>query len=150
MEKGEQHYRRLERMYAGAPINRYFEPEMSVGEARATIKMIIRQDFHHAANAVHGSVLFKALDDAAFFAANSLVEDYFLLTASFSLYFLRPILEGEIRAEGRVVHRSRRLVVAESEILDEQQRPIARGSGTFLPSNIALDGKVGYFREGIA
>lgn len=149
MVNGDQHFRRLERMYASAPINRWFEPEMTVGEGRATVKMIIRKDFFHAAGAVHGSVVFKALDDAAFFAANSLVDDSFLLTASFNLYFLRPILEGEMRAEGRVVHRSKRLVIAESEIFDEQDRPVACGSGFFLPSNIALDEKVGYCRGDI-
>jgi acyl-coenzyme A thioesterase PaaI-like protein len=36
---------------------------------------------HHSIHAVHGSVYFKALDDAAFFAVNSLVEDVFVLTA---------------------------------------------------------------------
>jgi uncharacterized protein (TIGR00369 family) len=147
MLENERHFRRLERMYAGAPLNEYFKPEMIVGEGRATVKMTLRPDLFHAANAVHGSVLFKALDDAAFFAANSLVEDSFLFTASFNLYFLRPVFEGGIRAEGRVVYRSRRLVLAESEIFDDQDRVIARGSGSFLPSNLALDEKVGYGRD---
>ena len=37
----------------------------------------------HAAGAVHGSYYFKVLDDACYFAANSLVSDVFVLTVSF-------------------------------------------------------------------
>jgi acyl-coenzyme A thioesterase PaaI-like protein len=66
----------------------------------------VRPEFFHAAHAVHGSVYFKALDDAAFFAVNSLVTDVFVLTASYNLYLTRPVTEGALRAVGRVVHRS--------------------------------------------
>jgi uncharacterized protein (TIGR00369 family) len=144
MPDNEQHFRRLERMYAAAPTNQYFRPTMTVGEGQAAVKMTVREEFFHAGNAVHGSIVFKLLDDAAFFAANSLVDDSFLFTVSFNLYFLRPVVEGEIRAEGRVVHQSKRLLVADSEVLDEQGRPVARGSGSFLPSHMPLDDKVGY------
>ena len=149
MPDKELHFRRLERMYAAAPTNRYFRPVMTVGEGRATVRMTVREEFFHAGNAVHGSIVFKLLDDAAFFAANSLVDDTFLFTVSFNLYFLRPVTEGELRAEGRVAHRSKRLLIADSEVLDEQGRPVARGSGSFLPSNMALDEKVGYCRDDI-
>jgi len=37
---------------------------------------------------------------------------------------------------GRVVHRSRRLYVAESQLTDSDGREIARRSGTFVPSEI--------------
>ena len=86
----------------------------------------------------HGVVYFKALDDATFFAANSLVEDVFVLTVSFNLYFTRPVSEGEVVARGRVVSRSKRLYVAEGVIEDARGREIARGSGTFMPSTMTL------------
>ena len=50
-------------------------------------KMPIKEDYFHALNAIHGSVYFKMLDDAAFFAAQSVVEDYMLLTANFNISF---------------------------------------------------------------
>jgi uncharacterized protein (TIGR00369 family) len=93
---------------------------------------------------MHGSVYFKMLDDAAFFAANSQVEDVFVLTASFNLYFLRPVSEGRIRSEGRVTSRSRRLILAEARLEDDRGRELARGSGTFMPSQIALTAELGY------
>ena len=140
----EDHYRKLERMYASAPVNKYYAPTMQVSEGGAEVTIPVRPDFFHAAGAVHGLVYFKALDDAAFFAANSLVDDSFMLTASFNLYLTRPISEGEMKATGRVVHRSRRFFVAESVLVDSDGQEIARGSGTFMPTTIPLSPEVGY------
>jgi len=140
----EEHYRKLERMYASAPINEYYAPTMRVSEGRAEVTMPVRPDLFHAAGAVHGAVHFKLLDDAAFFAANTLVDDVFVLTVSFNVYFTRPVSEGEMKAIGRVVHRSRRLLIAEAELVDSNGREIARGSGSFMRSNIALSSVPGY------
>ena len=71
------HFRKLERMYLGAPINQWYRPTLSISEGSAEVSIAVRPEFFHAANAVHGSVYFKLLDDSAFFAANSLVEDVF-------------------------------------------------------------------------
>lgn len=117
---------------------------MRVSEGRAEVTIPVRPDFFHAAGAAHGYLYFKALDDAAFFAVNSLLEHVFALTVSFNLYLTRPISEGEMRATGRVVHRSRRFFIAEAEVIDSDGREIARGSGTIVPSTIPLSPDVGY------
>ena len=140
----EEHYRKLERMYASAPINDFFQPVMRVTEGQAVVTTKVRRDFFHAANAVHGALYLKMLDDAAFFAVNSLVTDTFVLTVSLNAYLVRPVSEGELKAVGRVVHRSRRLYVAESQLTDSEGREIARGSGTFVPSDIPLSPEIGY------
>jgi uncharacterized protein (TIGR00369 family) len=140
-----EHYRRLERMYASAPINEYFAPRLQIVEAGvAELRLTIRPDFHHAAHAAHGAVYFKALDDATFFAASSLVEDVFVLTVSFNLYLTRPVSEGVVVATGRVVSRSKRLYLAEGVLVDDRGREIGRGSGAFMPGTRALSGEIGY------
>ena len=144
MQDDEEHFRKLERMYHGAPINRYFEPRIQIANGTAAIRMVVKPDFFHAAHAVHGSVYFKLLDDAAFFAVSSVVTDVFVLTASYNIYLTRPVREGILHASGRVVHRSRSLFLAESELLDGDQRQVARGSGSFMRSTIALTPEVGY------
>jgi uncharacterized protein (TIGR00369 family) len=144
MPSADEHFRKLERMYHGAPINRFYEPVIRISEGRAEITMPMKPDFFHAANAVHGSVYFKALDDSAFFAANSLVSDVFVLTVTYTVYFTRPISDGEMRARGRVVHRSKNLIIADAELMDSSDRQIARGSGTFMRSQIALSPAIGY------
>jgi len=141
---GEEHFRKLERLYLKAPTNLYYRPSIAVGPGRAEIRIPVRPEFLHAAGAVHGSVYFKALDDAAFFAVNSLLEDVLVLTASFTLYFTRPVAEGEIRATGTVVHQAIRVYVAEARATDGEGRLVAAGSGTFMPTRIGLTPAVGY------
>ena len=138
-----EHHRKLERMYLSAPVNRIYSPTIEISEGRAVVEFEIGEQFFHAANAVHGAVYFKALDDAAFFAANSLVEDSFVLTVSFNVYFTKPVSEGTLRGEGVVVTPSKSLLVAES-VLYNGDREVGRGSGTFLPSRIGLTEDLGY------
>ncbi len=132
------HYRKLENMYHAAPVNRHFSPCLAVSKGKAEITMDVNPAFFHAGDALHGSVYFKALDDAAFFAVNSLVDDVFVLTVSFNLFLLRPVTSGSLRAEGSVVSASKNLFVAESVLYLGADRQVARGSGSFMRSKMRL------------
>ncbi len=139
-----EHYRKLENMYLAAPFNDFFEPEITIGDGEAEIIYQVKPEYFHAAFAVHGAVYFKAMDDAAFFAVNSRVEDVFVLTVSFTTYLTRPISEGYMKAKGKIVHQSRRLFLAESVVVDDKGRPIARGNGSFMRSTTPLAEEIGY------
>ena len=143
------HYRALEALYASAPVNALFESRLTiVGEGCSRIAFAVDERFHHAAQAAHGTIYFKMLDDAAFYAANSLVTDRFLLTTAFNLLFTKPIRTGRVIADGRWVSGRRRVFVAESRLLDEEGDEIGRGTGTFMRSHIALAGLAGYRADG--
>lgn len=75
---------------------------------------------------------------------NSLVTDVFVLTVTYNVYLTRPVTAGTVRAIGRVVHESRRLFLAEAELFGDDYRVVARGSGSFMRSAIALSPAVGY------
>src|SRR5262245_7030387 len=138
------HHRKLEQLYAVAPISRWYGASIRVSDGEATLSIHVRPEFYHAAKAVHGSVYFRALDDAAFFAANSRVTDVLVLTVSFNVHFTAPVREGEISALGRLLHESGRLLVAESELRDHAGKLLAKGSGTFTRSRIPLTEDIGY------
>ena len=139
------HYRALERLYASAPINALFASQLAIeAEGRSRIAFSIGPETHHAAGAAHGTVYFKMLDDAAFYAANTLVTDRFLLTTSFNLHFTRPVKAGEVVAHGRWLSGRRRVLVAEAWLTDADGEMIGRGTGTFMRSHIALTSLAGY------
>jgi uncharacterized protein (TIGR00369 family) len=140
------HYRKLEQMYLRAPINAFYSPAIRISHGEAEITISVKRDFFHAADAVHGSVYFKLLDDAAFFAVNSLIEEYFALTASFTTYLLRPISKGTMTASGKVVYAGPRSFIAESLVVDGDGKEIARGSGNFVISKTKLTTDIGYGR----
>ena len=141
----EAHLRSLEALYDSAPVNRLFPSRMILPEpGRSEITFTVASSSFHAANAAHGTLYFKMLDDAAFYAANGLVSDRFLLTTAFNLHFTKPLREGEARAEGRWISGKRRIFVAEARIVDSAGDECARGTGTFMRSHIALSGLDGY------
>lgn len=139
------HFRALERLYDSAPVNRLFRSRLIVeGEGRSRIEFEITPETYHAAGAAHGTVYFKMLDDAAFYAANTLVTDRFLLTTSFNLHFTRPVKEGPVTAQGRWISGRRRVLVAEAWLTDQEGEMIGRGTGTFMRSHIPLSVLPGY------
>ena len=139
------HWRALEGLYASAPVNSLFSSQLTItGEGTARIAFDVDERCYHAAGAAHGTIYFKMLDDAAFYAANTLVTDKFLLTTSFNLHFSRPVKSGRVIAEGRWISGRRRVLVAESRLVDAEGEEIGRGTGTFQRSRIALSGLPGY------
>ena len=137
--------RALEALYDSAPVNRLFASSLVLPAAgRSEISFSVEPNAFHAAGAAHGTLYFKMLDDAAFYAANSLVSDRFLLTTAFNLHFTKPMGIGPAKAEGRWISGKRRVFVAEARIVDASGEECARGTGTFLRSHIALSGLDGY------
>ncbi|WP_427966097.1 PaaI family thioesterase [Altererythrobacter sp.] len=139
------HYRALERLYASAPINQLFDSQLAItGEGTSRITFEVDERYHHAASAAHGTIYFKMLDDAAFYAANTLATDRFLLTTSFNLHFTKPVKSGKVVAEGRWISGKRRVFVADSRLVDAEGDEIGRGTGTFMRSRIPLSSLPGY------
>jgi len=144
MLEDQDHYRALEAMYAVAPINRATEPKLEISEGEARIRIAVKEELFHTAGATHGSIYFKLLDDAAFFAVNSLEPDVFVLTTSFTTYITRPVSEGEMVAVGKVVNANKSQWIAEAVVYDGEGREIGRGNGVFVRSKIALSKMPGY------
>lgn len=142
----EDHFAKLERMYLSAPVNRelYKGITLRVGHEKAELTLKIEPKFFHAANAIHGSVYFKMLDDAAFFAVNSIVAEVFVYTVSFNTQLLRPAASGLIKSMGELKFKSGNLFIADSTLWDENNKVIGRGSGSFMKSKIELTEAIGY------
>jgi uncharacterized protein (TIGR00369 family) len=140
------HFSKLEKMYLAAPVNRqtYTGTQIQVSEGRAEISWNILPDFHHAAGSLHGSVYFKLLDDAAFFAAQSEVTDVFILTTAFHINFLRPVRSGEIKAIGELRFRSKTVLTGQAVLYDGKGREIGLGTGNFMKSTVPLNPEIGY------
>lgn len=133
------HYKKLENVYLQAPINGLYKPTIEVREGSSKIEAKIDKNFFHGANALHGSVYFKMLDDAAFFAVNSVVEDVFVLTGKFEIKFLKPLIKGTITAYGELINNKRNIFDAEAELYNSDNVIVALGKGTFHKSKIKLE-----------
>lgn len=140
----EQHFKKLENMYHAAPFQELIKSKLKISEGEAELEMEIDPILHHAADAIHGFVYFKMMDDVAIFAANSLEKEFFLLTSSFNLYFLRPVQSGKIRGVGKVVSKTKTQYIAEAVIYNDENKEIGRGSGAFAMSRKPFADVPGY------
>ncbi len=138
------HFDCLVNIYKNAPINQIYNPSMRLSLGECHIEMDVLEKFHHSGHILHGSVFFKMLDDAAFFASNSYIDDVFLVTTSFTTYLTRPVSKGKIISKGTVVNKNKSQIIAQSIIYDEENREVARGSGIFVRSKFPLKKALGY------
>ena len=134
----EAHYRRLEKLYQTGPINHFIASTLEITSGLAKVSIKTAPTYKHGGGVLHGSIYFKALDDACVFAVASVIDDAVVTTVTFNVTFARPFLGDVLVATGRLRHQSRRLFVADSEIHDGQGRLVAKGNGTFMKTTIAL------------
>ena len=138
------HFYALQQMYGAGPINRIYAPTIRVTAGAAEIEIEVSERYHHSGGAVHGSVYFKMLDDAAYFAANSLETEVTVLTTSFTTYLTRAVSNGRIRSVGSVDDRTHSQFIAQAVLYDSNGNEIGRGSGVFVRSKMPLAQAKGY------
>ncbi len=138
------HFEKLKNLYLSGPFNAYFDPAVKVEEGCSEVAIAIKPDYFHAAGAAHGATYFKVLDDAAFLAANSMIEDVIVLTIAFTTNIVRPVSEGQMIARGKLVNQANRLVLVEATVHDSNDQLVATASGTFMRSKMRLDSLPGY------
>ncbi len=132
-------------MYLNAPVQMMYPGiGIRVDEGSSEITLPVSERFFHAGKAVHGSIYFRLLDDAAYFAVNSTITDVFMLTSSFHIELLRPVTKGLLTANGRVLSANDKIIFAESELTDNRGKKIAFGKGSFMKSNTLLKDVTGY------
>ena len=54
-------------------------------------------------------------------------------TIELKINFLHPVIEGRLRAVGRVVEMKQTLLFSEADVLDDRGRLVARASSTCMP-----------------
>lgn len=122
-----------------APINKLYQPRnLVVRKGEASLEMPVLEQFFNGGHMLHGSVYFKGLDEAAWFAANSLADKFAFATTSFTNYIFRSVKTGNLQVRARVVSATKNLVVVESDMFNDSDILVARGSGTFQPTPIPI------------
>lgn len=129
-----EHYKRLERLFDSAPLNQgiFAGSELKVSDREAILKLTIGSQYFHAANAMHGAIYFKLLDDSAYFASASVEKSFFLLTKSYTIHFRRPVFEDRLKAIGKVISVNQKEIISSSEIYNQEGKLVAHGEGVFV------------------
>ena len=92
-------------------------------------------DFYNPIGTVHGGWYGTLLDSCMACAVQTTLEQGTgYTTVEYSVNLVRAILEdtGPVRAEGRIVHRGRRMATAEGRMLDQAGKLLAHGTTTCM------------------
>ncbi|PLX98504.1 MAG: hypothetical protein C0623_12580 [Desulfuromonas sp.] len=84
------------------------------------------------------------LDDACYFACQSIEKECFLVTSNFNIQFIAPVTSGIMLVRAQVNATTRNVRFASGEIFDQKNRLVATGNGSFMPSRLKLSEEVGY------
>ena len=129
-----------------APIGKLLGLKIaSSGKGSATVEFEASARYANPTGTLHGGV-FCDLADAAMGVAylSTLAEGETLTTIELKINFLRPVWNGKLRALARMVRAGKVVGLVECDILDEQQRLVARASSTCM----TLRGRLAEGRNG--
>ncbi len=104
-----------------------------VEDGRVTVELEVHAGHRHEGGVVQGGIITQIADAAMGMSLLTLQEpDLANTTIELKINFLRPVVEGRLRAVGRVVEMRRTLLFSEADVLDERGRLVARASSTCL------------------
>lgn len=105
----------------------------AIGEGEAYLAMPVETKLHHSRGIVQGGAIASIADAAAAFAVFSLVNPGEAVnTIEIKLNYLRPVSQGELTAEGRVVHKGKRIAVVDMEVKQDGGKMVAKGMATMM------------------
>jgi acyl-CoA thioesterase len=127
------HQFQMESWISCAPFERLLHIEIvAAADGRATLRMPFLVDFAQGAGLMHGGALVSLADTAVVMAIKSILppQTHFVTTA-LEARFLRPVLQGIVTAEARVVSQEGRTLQGLATVYDEVGAPVFEFSSTF-------------------
>ena len=101
---------------------------------RVVVELLAGPQHRHAGGVVQGGVITQIADAAMGMSLATLQADkVWNTTIELKINFVRPAIEGRLRAVGRVVDMGEELLFGEADVLDDRGRLVARASSTCTP-----------------
>jgi uncharacterized protein (TIGR00369 family) len=98
----------------------------------ARFRMPFRKELTQAYGVAHGGVIATLADTAVAFAMMTIIQPgEKVTTAEFKINFFAAVTSGEMIGEARIVHKGKRLVVADMEVKNQKGDLIAKGMATY-------------------
>lgn len=125
---------RIERAIETVPYARLLGIELEkVIPGGATLTLAIRPELSQNHGVVHGGAIASLIDTATAFAILTLLEpDERVTTVDLTISYLRPGLEGRLRATARVLRQGRRLLTTSAEVNNEEGALLATALSTYI------------------
>jgi acyl-CoA thioesterase len=125
---------RIERAIEAVPYAQLLGIELEkVVPGEAILTLAIRPALSQNHGVVHGGAIASLIDTATAFAILTLLEpDERVTTVDLTISYLRPGLEGRLRATARVLRQGRRLLNTSAEVTNEGGTLLATALSTYI------------------
>lgn len=101
---------------------------------RVVLELVAGPQHRHGGGVVQGGVITQIADAAMGMSLATLQQDgLWNTTIELKINFIRPVVEGRLRAIGRVVEMRQTLLFSEADVVDDRDRLVARASSTCMP-----------------
>jgi uncharacterized protein (TIGR00369 family) len=101
---------------------------------RVVVELIAGPQHRHGGGVVQGGVITQIADAAMGMSLATLQEDgMWNTTIELKINFIRPAVEGQLRAVGKVIEMRTSLLFSEADVYDHRERLIAHASSTCMP-----------------
>jgi uncharacterized protein (TIGR00369 family) len=100
---------------------------------RVVLELEAGPEHRHGGGVVQGGVITQIADAAMGMSLATLQEDgLWNTTIELKINFLRPVVKGRLRAIGRVIEMRQTLLFSEADVLDENDRLVAKAWSTCM------------------
>lgn len=99
-------------------------------EGHVVLELPVGRHLININDTVHGGVYASMLDNILGMTFRSIVKDP-LITVNLTIHYLESAREGKLVATAKVLKQGYKMITGEGEILDEQGRLLAKGTGIF-------------------
>jgi uncharacterized protein (TIGR00369 family) len=105
----------------------------SIENGTARLSVEVTEKLLQLAGVMHGGAIATLIDTAVAMAIVSVSEPHAkFTTVELKVNYLRPLKEGRIVAEARLIQNGRRIVVADCDVFDAQGKLAAKGLLTYI------------------
>ncbi|MDA4111741.1 MAG: PaaI family thioesterase [Thaumarchaeota archaeon] len=101
------------------------------GDGKSLLTIHVDKRFHNPMGTLHGGIMTDLADASMGVALMSTLGDgESFTTLELKMNFLRPVYEGELTAESKVLHRGRTIALVESILKNSEGKEVARATAT--------------------
>lgn len=105
---------------------------LEIKKGWAVVRLPVENKLTNAIGLVHGGAIFAAADSAVGMALVGMTgRDQNISTLEMKINYMKPVREGAIMAEARIIHRGRQTAVGDVEVRDEERNLVSKGLATY-------------------
>ncbi|PKM77834.1 MAG: PaaI family thioesterase [Firmicutes bacterium HGW-Firmicutes-15] len=102
-------------------------------DGKIRLVMDITENLKQFYGNIHGGVIASLLDSTIAVAVNQQLDPgEGASTVEIKLNYFRPVSEGQLWGEGKVIQKGKKIIVGQGEIKDDAGRMVAFGTATFM------------------